>query len=218
LLSLPGGFDGRGRKAAAKFNTQIHVPADGEKSCGDEPPLTLGGTLFKFLAFFIVAVISIATTTTADAAPKSGHRLRQSTSQGLIICDNRGCSDQRVGSGAAPQAVDANGNGIVVGRRPAGCPYEFCGCEASLYLFGEIRAELNLASNWARKFPRTSPAPGMVAARNHHVMVLMSHVDGRDWLVHDGNSGGGLTREHVMSISGYTVVDPHGSRSAQRLD
>ena len=114
--------------------------------------------------------------------------------------------------------VDANGNGIVVGRRPAGCPYEFCGCEASLYVFGEIRAELNLASRWARQFPRTSPTPGMVAVRNHHVMVLMSHMDGKDWLVHDGNSGGGLTREHVMSISGYIIVDPHGSRSAQRLD
>ena len=83
-------------------------------------------------------------------------------------------------------------------------------------MFGEKRRDLFLASNWIRKFPRTAPAPGMVAARNHHVMVLISHVSGRDWMVHDGNSGGGLTRDHVVSISGYIIVDPHGLRSAER--
>jgi hypothetical protein len=47
-------------------------------------------------------------------------------------------------------------------------------------------------------------------------MVLLSHTGGNDWMVHDGNSGGGLTRDHVMSISGYVIVDPHGSGSAER--
>ena len=112
------------------------------------------------------------------------------------------------------QGIDANGN--VIGGRPKGCPHAFCGCEASRYLFGTIRADLNLASNWIRKFPRTSPAAGMAAVRNHHVMVLMSQVGGNDWLVHDGNSGGGLTRDHVRSISGYMIVDPQGSRSASQ--
>ena len=51
----------------------------------------------------------------------------------------------------------------------------------------------------------------MAAVRNHHVFVLMSHVGGSNWLVHDGNSGHGLIREHVRSISGYTVVDPKGT-------
>jgi hypothetical protein len=83
-------------------------------------------------------------------------------------------------------------------------------------LFGEIRRDLNLAANWIRKFPRTAPAPGMAAARNHHVMVLISHAGGNKWLVHDGNSGGGLTRKHVVSISNYVIVDPRGSRSAAR--
>jgi hypothetical protein len=108
-------------------------------------------------------------------------------------------------------AADATNNSsrtTVVGGRPSDCPRSFCGCEASRYLFGHIRADLNLASNWVRKFPRTSPAPGMAAVRNHHVFVLISHVSGNDWLVHDGNSGDGLTREHVRSISGYTVVNP----------
>jgi hypothetical protein len=112
------------------------------------------------------------------------------------------------------RVMDANGNGAVIGGRPAGCPHAYCGCSASLQIFGKIIPELNLAANWLRKFPRTSPAPGMAAARNHHVMVLMSHVGGSNWLVHDGNSGHGLTREHVRSISGYVIVDPHGGRYA----
>ena len=99
--------------------------------------------------------------------------------------------------------------GMVVGGRPDGCPHAYCGCEASRYVFGKVRPELNLASNWMR-FPRTKPAPGMAAVRNHHVMVLMSHAGGNDWLVHDGNAGYGKTREHVMSISGYVIVDPKG--------
>ena len=143
--------------------------------------------MFKVSMCFVAAILSIAITTSADAR----HRHAYS------------------------QVIDVNGN--VVGSRPAGCPHNFCGCEASRYLFGAIRAELNLASNWIRKFPRTSPAPGMAAVRNHHVMVLMSHVGGSEWLVHDGNSGGGLTRNHVRSISGYTIVDPQGSRLARRL-
>lgn len=105
----------------------------------------------------------------------------------------------------------------IVGGRPSGCPHAFCGCEASLYLFGRIIPSLNLASNWIRKFPRAMAAPGMAAARNHHVMVLISHVEGRDWLVHDGNSGNHLTREHVRSIAGYVIVDPHGERYASNL-
>jgi hypothetical protein len=105
----------------------------------------------------------------------------------------------------------------VVGGRPAGCPHSYCGCEASRYLFGQVRRDLNLASNWKRKFPKASPAPGMAAVRNHHVFVLMRHVDGNNWLVHDGNSGRGLTREHVRSIKGYTVVDPQGTRISKSV-
>lgn len=111
-------------------------------------------------------------------------------------------------------ATVVTADATVIGRRPEGCPHRYCGCEASLYLFGEMRPDLNLAANWKRKFPRAAPAPGMAAARSGHVMVLISHASGDEWLVHDGNSGGGLTRQHVRSIRGYTVVDPHGSRVA----
>lgn len=95
----------------------------------------------------------------------------------------------------------------VVGSRPYGCPHAFCGCEASLYKFGRIIPELNLASNWYR-FPRTAPAPGMAAVRPGHVMILESQVSGNIWTVHDGNSGGHVTREHAVSIGGYTIVNP----------
>ena len=139
------------------------------------------------VAALLSIALSIAFVVSANATPR--HKQQRHT----ITCDMRGCSDQagqaRAARAEASAPVDANG-GAVIARRPEGCPRAFCGCEASLYVFGKIRPELNLASNWIRKFPRTSPAPGMAAARSGHVMVLMSHVEGNDWLVHDGNSGG----------------------------
>jgi hypothetical protein len=144
--------------------------------------------LIRYATILVAALVSTATLATAEAKPKHGHQRQNRLGYEVV--------------------VDANGS--AVSRRPAGCPRAFCGCEASLYLFGRIRAELNLASNWIRKFPRTSPAPGTVAVRNHHVMVLVSQVDGTDWQVHDGNSGGSLTRDHVRSIRGYIIVDPRG--------
>ena len=169
----------------------------------DGVPVLKKETMF-FAALFSVA-LSIALTVSADARPR--HKQQRQT----ISCDMRGCSDRASQARAEANApVDANG-GAVVSHRPQGCPHAFCGCEASLYVFGKIRPELNLASNWIRKFPRTSPAPGMAAARSGHVMVLMSHVEGSNWLVHDGNSGGGLTREHIRSIRGYVIVNPRSS-------
>jgi hypothetical protein len=104
-------------------------------------------------------------------------------------------------------AVVLNADEHVVSGRPAGCPRAFCGCEASLYRFGRILPQLNLASNW-RRFPRAAAASGMAAVRSGHVMILKSHIEGNIWSVHDGNSGGHVTREHARSIAGYTIVDP----------
>lgn len=98
----------------------------------------------------------------------------------------------------------------VVGGRPAGCPSRFCGCGASLHLFGRIIPSLNLAANWLR-FPRAAPAPKMAAARRGHVFILEQHISGDVWLVHDSNSGGHRTRLHARSIAGYAIVDPHGA-------
>ena len=107
-------------------------------------------------------------------------------------------------------AAVSGDEGQVVGGRPAGCPSAFCGCAASIHLFGHIVPELNLAANWLR-FPRTSPAPGMVAARRGHVFVLEQHVEGDVWMAYDGNSGGRATRIHARSLRGYTVVNPRAA-------
>ena len=144
-----------------------------------------------------------------------------------IVCDLHGCSD-RVG----PSAVHAQNyqtaysvpaaprgyyyDGKMVGGRHAGDPYAFCGAEAARYVFGSAIRELWPAANWIAKFPRAPAAPGMAAARSHHVMILISQVSGTDWLVHDGNAGAHRTWEHVRSIRGYIIVDPHGARVAAR--
>jgi hypothetical protein len=97
----------------------------------------------------------------------------------------------------------------VIGGRPSGCPNQYCGCSASLYLFGKIVPSLNLAANWF-KFPAASPAPGMVAVRSHHVMVIVAQGSNGGWVVHDGNSGGHLTRVHERSLAGYSIRNPNG--------
>jgi hypothetical protein len=102
----------------------------------------------------------------------------------------------------------AETSGQAVGGRPAGCPHSFCGCGASIRVFGRIVPELNLAANWLR-FPRAAPAPGMVAARRGHVFVLEQHVEGDTWMAYDANSGGHATRVHARSLRGYTIVNPH---------
>jgi hypothetical protein len=111
-------------------------------------------------------------------------------------------------AGSATTVVNVTGERIV-GGRPAGCPSSFCGCGAALHVFGRIVPELNLAANWLR-FPRTAPAPGMVAARRGHVMVLEQSLGGDLWMVYDANSGGSRTRMHARSLRGYTVVNPRG--------
>lgn len=105
------------------------------------------------------------------------------------------------------------GRAGIIGGRPHGCPYEYCGCGASLFLFHHIIGALNLAANWLR-FPHTHfPQPGdaAVAPSRHHVLVLVRHIRGSLWEVHDSNSGRHLTRDHVRNIAGWTVVAPHRS-------
>ncbi|SFH93050.1 hypothetical protein [Bradyrhizobium sp. cf659] len=114
-------------------------------------------------------------------------------------------------AGNAVAAVNVSGD-RVVGGRPVGCPSSFCGCGAALRVFGRMMPELNLAANWLR-FPRTSPAPGMVAARRGHVFVLEQHLGGDIWMAYDANSGGHATRMHARSLRGYTVVNPRGTTS-----
>ena len=104
----------------------------------------------------------------------------------------------------------STGGEQIVSGRPSGCPSAYCGCAASLRVFGHVVPELNLASNWLR-FPRTSPAPGMVAARRGHVFVLERQIEGDVWMAYDGNSGGHATRIHARSLRGYAIVNPHSA-------
>jgi len=120
------------------------------------------------------------------------------------------------------QEMQGRGEGSGIGPstraagKPAGCPSRWCGCGLSVKIFGRIVPHLNLAANWQRSFPRTSPAPGMVAARRGHVFQLIAErgVDRRGrpvWLSWDPNSGGGRLHIHDRSIAGYTIVDPRGA-------
>lgn len=108
-------------------------------------------------------------------------------------------------------AAAAIGLAAQILSHPSGCPRRaFCGCGASVEVFGRPIRNLFLAANWLR-FPRAAPAPGMVAARRGHVFVLRRHISGSTWLAYDANSGGRRTRLHARSISGFAIVNPHGA-------
>lgn len=93
---------------------------------------------------------------------------------------------------------------------PPSCPRRaFCGCGLAVSIFGSIRRDLWLATNWL-KFPRSTPAPGMVAVRRGHVFKLVQLASSGNWIVEDYNSGGGLSRIHERSIAGYVIVNPRG--------
>jgi hypothetical protein len=97
----------------------------------------------------------------------------------------------------------------VVGH-PAGCPsVSFCGCGASVRVFGHPVRGLWLAANWFR-YPSAQAASGMVAVRRHHVMVI-ERVTGRGRaVVYDANSGHHRTQVHEVSLAGYSIRNPRG--------
>jgi hypothetical protein len=118
--------------------------------------------------------------------------------------------------------ASAGGEGAVLRRRasrlgdqilphPAGCPsVAFCGCGAAIEVFGRSVRALWRAAAWLA-FPPAAPAPGMAAVRQHHVMIIREYLgDGRA-LVYDANSGGHLTRVHVVSLRGYRIRNPRGA-------
>lgn len=107
-------------------------------------------------------------------------------------------------------------NGQVIAH-PSGCPWsQFCGCGAAVKVYGHPVAELALAWNWARDFPRTSPHAGAAAVWSHHVAIIESYSGGDIALAYDANSGGHLTREHQISLAGATIVQPGGEVRASK--
>jgi len=103
----------------------------------------------------------------------------------------------------------ALGGGEII-QHPAGCPARlFCGCGASIEVFGHSIRDLWLVSNWYR-FPRAAPAPGMaVLWGTRHVAVIRQYFGDGTAMLYDANSGKGLTRLHRIRIAGLAVVDPH---------
>ena len=167
-----------------------------------------------FRQLVIAVAILFAIPSLASATPK--HRPKdRPTARAEIVCDRQGCREtgnyttSRIGHDYTPLRISG---GIVA--HPEGCPWrQFCGCGASIRVFGRSIRSLWLAAAWF-KFPRATPAPGMAAVRNHHVMVLESHVSGDVWTVYDANSGGHQTRVHQRSIAGYVIVNPRASQVA----
>lgn len=115
--------------------------------------------------------------------------------------------------GAISYSVTRRDGGQIVSH-PQGCPRRaFCGCGAALKVYGRHVRSLWLARAWFQ-FPRTSPAPGMVAVRRNHVFVIKEVRAGNIVLAYDANSGGRKTRIHERSLRGFVVVNPHARRVA----
>ena len=157
--------------------------------------------------------------TQADARHRRHYERQVSTSHS-IICDQWGCRGGERATNARrvvrTARMDSNGGETFL-PHPAGCPgRQFCGCGASVRIFGHPVRSLFLASNWG-KFPSASPGPGMAAYRSGHVFVIESVNSDGSVLASDYNSGGHMSRRHTVSLRGYRVVNPHGGRYALNL-
>jgi hypothetical protein len=136
------------------------------------------------------------------------------TNTGRTICGGAATAQRRSVTIKSAGVVATVDQGSIIGSRPDGCPHAYCGCGLRKYL-GLSDKRLNLASNWAKLFPRAAgPAAGVAAVRSGHVMLIESSAGDGQWLVRDYNSGGGLSRLHVRDVRGYIFVNPHGTPSA----
>ena len=175
------------------------------------------------MAFLCVLVIATPASARHRHSTHLRHHQQEYVTQ-LTVGDAWIASDSRYGAIPSVEhpkrhhgpTLDAHGNRAVASDEghylphPAGCPgSQFCGCGASVRVFGHPVRSLYLAANWLR-YPRTSPAPGMVAARHGHVFVI-EQVNGDGTVIaSDYNSGGHMSRRHAVSLRGYTVVNPNG--------
>ena len=140
------------------------------------------------------------------------------TNEGRRVCTGA-ASQTAMAAVAQVPVVDGTGNRAyamadeaqIIGTRPSGCPHQYCGCGLRKYLGLEDK-RLNLASNWARLFPRESgPRAGLAAVRSGHVMYIEGSAGNGQWRVRDYNSGGGLSRVHVRDVRGYVFVNPRAA-------
>lgn len=182
----------------------------------------------RFLSATLFALVCLVIASPASARHRHATHLRHHQQEyvtQLSVGDSWYASDSRYG--AIPSVyqpirerhygpiLDAHGDRAVASDEghylphPAGCPHTaFCGCGSSVRIFGHPVRSLYLAANWL-KYPRTMPAPGMVAARHGHVFVI-EQVNGDGTVIaSDYNSGGHMSRRHAVSLRGYTVVNPN---------
>ena len=153
--------------------------------------------------------------TNARPSRKSARLASHGRTKG-ITHRNRSLGD---GMGNPDRAAPSNGydmaqEGLL--PHPAGCPSRaFCGCGVSVRIFGHPVRDLYLARNWKR-FPRTAPAPGMVAIfrGGGHVALILAVQSNREAILYNPNSGGHQTRIHTRSIANAIIVDPHGAKIA----
>jgi hypothetical protein len=148
----------------------------------------------------IVAEISLAGARQARAS-ECEYR-----NDGKIICMG-GAVEKTAKRSRRVASVDPNGNTIIIGGRPAGCPHKYCGCGLARYL-GLDDKRLWRAWSWAQLFPRSSASAGKAVVWRSHVALIVEMRGPREALLRDYNSGGGLSRLHVRSIAGAVIVDP----------
>jgi len=170
----------------------------------------------------VITTVALFIVAPANAKPK---KLRVTTNQTIIACNQQGCSDTKPTAVSYTQratrgVVEAYRGAVTFLKHPAGCPpKQFCACGAAVDLFGGNGRDyrhLWPARAWF-KFPRShSPSAGDVAVRKHHVFVLRAHIEGDIWMTADYNSGGNLSRLQPQSIRGYTIVSPSRTHVAQR--
>lgn len=181
-------------------------------------------TRLRILAALALACVTLMFTASVEAQPRMAHPDCNVTMpcEGVAPSARGEKIARQLGFGGAQKVYTPRGSlqkvqgsrASAIVAHPAGCPRRaFCGCGAAVRVFGSPIRSLWLAANWLR-FPRTSPAPGMVAARRGHVFVLEQHLGGNVWQVYDANSGGRKTRIHARSIAGYVIVNPHAARYA----
>ena len=120
-----------------------------------EPEFCMRRSLLLVASFFVLS------SSASDARP-SRPSVNVSECNITMPCDfadsqmrrARIASQRRNQQSLAPRAISHRtelaevngGRGKVVGGRPAGCPRSFCGCGASIRVFGRIVPGLNLAS------------------------------------------------------------------------
>lgn len=188
--------------------------------------------MYRFIAAITAALFLVSTPVEAKNHHSATHRHSPAIDRQAVILDvaslpaypvemTRSGLRQRSEPMGRKHIAPSNGYAMAdrVIEHPVGCPRSaFCGCGASVRIFGYPIRDLYLASNWFQ-FAHASPGPGMVAVRNHHVFVI-EQVNGDGTVVAwDANSGGHATRIHTVSLSGYSVRDPHSkSFSARHLN